>query len=369
MTSLSTRINTISEVLELLENKNLPELGVLANEKRREFHPDEKPVTFVVDRNVNYTNVCSCKCRFCAFNRDKTSEDAYTLEYEIIKAKIEELAAVKGTQLLLQGGLNQDLPFEYYTNLLKNIRKDFPDLAIHAFSPSELVFIAKNNELSVKELLEEFIRNGLSSIPGGGAEILCDEVRIQLSPNKISSQKWLDVMEVAHGLGLKTTATMVFGFGEDNRHIAEHLFKIRNLQDKTGGFTAFIPWTFVPTGDFTGLKKDLNNTAFDYLKILAVSRLALDNIENIQASWVTQGLKVAQVALNFGANDFGGSMLEENVVKAAGVSNKTTIDEIIENIQKAGFQAAQRDTYYKVLKLLQDGLKTHHYLYKNTSLL
>ena len=342
-------LRTVEDVLELFESKDLLELGQLANEKRREFHPDSKPVTFVVDRNVNYTNICSCKCRFCAFNSDKSDKDSYVLDYETIKSKIDELISLGGTQLLLQGGLNKDLPLEYYTSLLSNIRNDFPNLAIHAFSPSELVFIAKNNHLSVKEILEEFVKHGLSSIPGGGAEILCDEVRTQLSPNKISSQEWLDVMEVAHGLGLKTTATMVFGFGEENKYIAEHLLKIRELQEKTGGFTAFIPWTFAPTADFAGLSKDLNNTAFDYLKVLAVSRLVLDNIENIQASWVTQGLKVAQVALSFGANDFGGTMLEENVVKAAGVSNRTTIDEIIDNIQKAGFKPAQRDTYYNIL--------------------
>ncbi len=350
MLSLKTRLNKKSEVIELLESNDLKQLGFLANEKRREFHPDEDFVTFVIDRNVNYTNICSCKCRFCAFNRDKNDTDCYVLDYETIKHKTNELLQAGGTQLLLQGGLNQDLPLEYYTNLLEDLRKNFPGLAIHAFSPSEIVFIAEKNSLSIKELLEEFINRGISSIPGGGAEILCNEVRKKLSPNKISSQKWLKVMETAHKLGLKTTSTMVFGFGENTKHIAEHLLKIQKLQDKTGGFTAFIPWTFAPWKNFTGLSRNLRNTAFDYLKTLAVSRLVLDNIPNIQVSWVTQGLNIAQIALSFGANDFGGTMLEENVVKAAGVCNKTCADEIIDHIQKAGFKAAQRDTSYRIIK-------------------
>ncbi|HSA06449.1 MAG TPA: cyclic dehypoxanthinyl futalosine synthase [Candidatus Gastranaerophilales bacterium] len=350
MTKLQLKLNNIVEIATLLESPDLLNIGALANQKRCEIHPEETPVTFVIDRNVNYTNICSCKCRFCLFNRNKEDKDAYILDYETIKKKTEELVSAGGTQLLLQGGLNQDLPLEYYTNFLIKLRKDFPNLAIHAFSPAEIVFIAENNNLSVKELLEEFVKSGLSSIPGGGAELLCDDIRHKLSPNKICSKKWLDVMETAHNIGLKTTATMVFGFGESAGHIAEHLLKIRQLQEKTGGFTAFIPWTFVPAGNFYGLSNNINNTAFDYLKVLAISRLVLDNIPNIQVSWVTQGLKIAQIALGFGANDFGGTMLEENVVKAAGISNNTCVQEIITNIQKAGFQAAQRDTYYKIIK-------------------
>lgn len=336
---LNIEKNDLQSVISLLENNNLLELGALANAKRHEIHANSNIVTYVVDRNINYTNICICKCNFCAFHRDKNQNDAYVLDYDIIKAKIDELAAVGGTQILLQGGLNPDLPLEYYTELLKNIRKDFPDLAIHAFSPPEIIFMAKNNNLGIKELLQELITNGLSSIPGGGAEILSDEIRKKLSPNKISSKQWLTVMQAAHEMGLKTTATMVFGFGENYEHIAEHLLKIKRLQQETGGFTAFIPWTAVPG----------SATAYDYLKVLAVSRLVLDNIPNIQASWVTQGLNIAQVALNFGANDFGGTMLEENVVKAAGCSNKTTLQEIINHIQKAGFNAAQRDTYYRII--------------------
>lgn len=318
---------------------DLIQLGKQADAKRRELHNNTDVVTFVVDRNINYTNICSCKCSFCAFYRDKDEDGAYSLNYPGIKAKVDELLTVGGTQLLLQGGLNKALPLEYYTNLLKNLRKDYPGLAIHAFSPAELTFIAENNNLNIDELLQEFINSGLSSIPGGGAEILADDIRQKLSPNKIKSKQWLDVMKTAHELGLKTTATMVFGFGESEENISEHLLKIKNLQAETGGFTAFIPWTAVPG----------NATAHDYLRVLATSRLMLDNIKNIQVSWVTQGLNIAQIALSFGANDFGGTMLEENVVKAAGCSNSTTKTEIIRHIESAGFKAKQRDTYYNII--------------------
>jgi cyclic dehypoxanthinyl futalosine synthase len=344
---LNNRVDE-NKTLELLKSNDILELGYLADKKRQEFHPDDQPVTFVVDRNINYTNVCTCKCSFCAFHKDKGQKGTYVLDYSVIRRKIEELIAVNGTQLLLQGGLNPDIPLDYYLNLISKLREEFPDLTIHAFSPAEISFIAKNNNLSPKELLQMFIKSGLSSIPGGGAEILCDEIRSKISPNKISSQEWLDIMETAHSLGLKTTATMVFGFGESYEHIVDHLFKIRDLQDKTGGFTAFICWSFVEFGDVC--PPDKKPTSYDYLKIIAVSRLVLDNIQNIQASWVTQGIKVAQLSLRFGANDFGGTMLEENVVKAAGVVNRTTTEEIIYNIQKAGFKPAQRNTKYEILR-------------------
>lgn len=334
------KLNTIEQIISLIKDTDLLTLGRLADEKRQELHEGSKTVTFVIDRNVNYTNICSCKCSFCMFHKDLGHKDAYVLEYNIIKEKIQELMLQGGTQLLLQGGLNAELSLDYYVNLIKNIKKDFPTLTIHAFSPSEIDFIAKNNRLSPEALLKEFIKCGLSSIPGGGAEILSDEIRTRLSPNKISSEKWLNIMQTAHGLGLKTTATMVFGFGEKLGHIAEHLLKIKQLQAKTGGFTAFIPWTAVPG----------QATAHDYLKILAASRLVLDNILNLQVSWVTQGLGVAQSGLHFGANDFGGTMLEENVVKAAGCANNTTIQEIIRHIKAAGCIPAQRNTQYKIIK-------------------
>jgi len=339
------------KAVELLETSDILALGKQADEIRQGLHPDNEPVTFVVDRNINYTNVCTCRCNFCAFSKDIGQNGAYVLEYETVKKKIDELVSVNGTQLLLQGGLNPEIPFDYYLELLTNLRNDYKNLTIHAFSPAEIDFISKNNNLSEKELLEKFIECGLSSIPGGGAEILCDEIRSKLSPKKISSQRWLSIMEKAHNLGLKTTATMVFGFGENYGHIAEHLEKIRNLQDRTGGFTAFIPWSFAPFKNYDENRQNYDNTAYDYLKILSVSRIFLDNIPNIQASWVTQGLGVAQLSLRFGANDFGGTMLEENVVKAAGVSNKTNADEIINHIKKAGFVPAQRNTSYEILKI------------------
>lgn len=336
---MKQRINK-EKTLELLESNDILNLGRLADEKRREFHPDGKSVTFVVDRNVNYTNICECGCNFCAFYKKKGESGSYVLDYEEIKQKTAELVSQNGTQLLLQGGLNSDLPLEYYLSLIGNLRKDFKDLTIHAFSPTETAFIAEKNNLTPEELIKKLIKCGLSSVPGGGAEILHDDIRKKISPNKISAQTWLDITESVHNSGLKTTATMVFGFGENYGHIIEHLFKIRDLQDKTGGFTAFIPWSVVPSGA----------TAHDYLKILAVSRIVLDNIPNIQASWVTQGLDIAQIGLKFGANDFGGTMLEENVVKAAGVINRTNIEEVVKHIQKAGFKAAQRNTTYEILR-------------------
>jgi len=347
MLNIQTRLNK-KDILELFNCSNLLELGALANIKKQEVHPDSNFVTFVIDRNINYTNICSCKCKFCAFYKEKSDENAYVLDYSAIKKKLNELVSIGGTQLLLQGGLNKDLSINYYFELIENIRNDFPLLTIHAFSPPEIYFIAKNNNISCRELIQEFVHRGLSSIPGGGAEILSDNFRKTVSPNKISSEKWLNIMEIAHELGLNTTATMVFGGGETIYDIIEHLLKIRQLQDKTGKFTAFIPWTF----QTKHTKMSENNvTAHDYLKILAISRLTLDNIPNIQASWVTQGQKIAQLSLMFGANDFGGTMLEENVVRSAGKKwQQISVNEIVNNIHKAGFDAAQRDTAYNIIK-------------------
>ncbi|MFH0702743.1 MAG: cyclic dehypoxanthinyl futalosine synthase [bacterium] len=349
MLDFNKRINKKTG-LKLFDKNNLVELGFMADLKKQEFHSDSDPITFVIDINVNYTNICSCKCEFCAFHRNNEDKDSYVLDYEIIKGKILKLTAVDGTQLLLQGGLNPDLSIEYYTKLICNIRKDFPTISIHAFSPPEISFISKKHNISPKELIQEFILNGLSSIPGGGAEILSDRVRKRISPNKIPSQEWLNIMETAHELGLNTTATMVFGIGENTEDIIEHLLKIRQLQDKTGKFTAFIPWTFqLPKK--TIFHAVTQSSAHDYLKILAISRLILDNIRNIQVSWVTQGLEIAQLGLRFGANDFGGIMLEENVLKSVGVEYKTTIEEVVKRIHKMGFLAAQRDTAYNILKI------------------
>ncbi len=251
---------------------------------------------------------------------------------------------------MLQGGVNPDLPFEYYTDLIRDIRKDFPDLTIHAFSPTEIDFMVQLTGWPLKTVLQRLVDAGMSSIPGGGAEVLDDWVRKKVSPKKVDSLGWLQVMEVAHEMGLRTTATMMFGMVDRAEHIVNHLFKVRELQDRTGGFTAFIPWTFQPLN--TKLEKLPNNaTGVDYLKVLAVSRIVLDNIENIQASWITQGLKLCQTGLYFGANDVGGLLLEENVVTAAGIKAETQqLDTMLKLIHATGRDAAQRDTAYNILR-------------------
>lgn len=337
--------------LDLLLHADLLELGMMAEQAKLRFHAPADPVTFVIDRNVNYTNICNVDCMFCAFYRHKEDEDAYTLTYEQIKPKVQELVDLGGTQLLLQGGVNPDLPFEYYTDLIRDIRRDYPDLTIHAFSPTEIDFMVTLTGWPLKTVLEKLVEAGLSSIPGGGAEVLDDWVRKKVSPKKVDSLGWLQVMEAAHEIGLKTTATMMFGMVDRPEHIINHLFKVRELQDRTGGFTAFIPWTFQPVN--TRLEKlPKTATGVDYLRVLAVSRLVLDNIPNIQSSWITQGLKLCQTGLYFGANDVGGLLLEENVVTAAGVKAETQqLDTMVRLIHAIGRDAAQRDTAYRILKV------------------
>lgn len=338
--------------LALLKNSDLLELGRQADDIRRALHP-EGIVTFVVDRNINYTNVCINRCGFCAFYRDLDSGDAYLLTKTEIFRKIDEAIEFGGTQILLQGGLNPELDIDYYTDLLLSI-KGLYKINIHGFSPPEIAYLAQKHDLTIRETLKILMQAGLDSIPGGGAEILSDRVRKILSPRKINSSMWLKVMEEAHGLGMRTTATMMFGSIEGPEDIIEHLDRIRTLQEKTGGFTAFIPWSFQPgnTEIFQNPKFKIQNsaTAVDYLRILALSRIYLDNINNIQASWVTQGLKLAQVSLRFGANDFGSTMIEENVVASTGVSHTVSKGDIINTIKSAGFRPAQRDTYYKILR-------------------
>jgi cyclic dehypoxanthinyl futalosine synthase len=365
--------------LNLLKSSDLFDLGEQADSIRKNLHP-EGVVTFIVDRNINYTNVCVNKCRFCAFYRDVESPDAYLLSMAEIFRKIDETIALGGTQILLQGGIHPELGLDYYTNLLKSI-KDRYSINIHGFSPPEVNYLAERHDITIRETLLILRQAGLDSIPGGGAEILSDRVREVLSPKKIKSSQWLNVMEEAHKIGMRTTATMMFGSVEEPEDIIEHLDVIRNLQGRTGGFTAFIPWSFQPKnteigsrvnsqqskGTVPDLRTDLSMvlgevvesglspwrkaaTAVDYLKVLALSRIYLDNIKNIQASWVTQGPKLAQVALRFGANDFGSTMIEENVVRAAGVSYRVSKEDIIQAIKSAGFKAAQRDTYYNILK-------------------
>jgi cyclic dehypoxanthinyl futalosine synthase len=341
---------TKSQALKMLKNSDLLELGTEADELRKALHPDGI-VTFIVDRNINYTNVCINKCRFCAFWRDEDAPDAYLLDEETLFAKIEETIELGGTQILIQGGLHPSLDIDYYTDMLSSIKKRFK-INVHGFSPPEICYIADSAELTVQETLVILREAGLDSIPGGGAEILSDRVREILSPKKIRSSRWLSVMEAAHRIGMRTTATMMFGSVERPEDIIEHLDSVRQLQDSTGGFTAFIPWSFQPgnTELSRGSSRCATATAVDYLRVLALSRLYLDNIENIQASWVTQGLKLAQVSLRFGANDFGSTMIEENVVASTGVSYCVSKNDIISAIRSSGFKPAQRDTYYKILR-------------------
>jgi cyclic dehypoxanthinyl futalosine synthase len=350
------RIN-MKEALKLLKKGDLLELGQTADNIRKKLHP-EGIVSFVVDRNVNYTNVCINKCTFCAFWRDKEDRDAYILDRDTLFTKIEETLDLGGTQILIQGGLHPDLGMDYYVNLLRSIKERFT-INIHGFSPPEICYIADSADLTILEALNILKDAGLDSVPGGGAEILSDRVREILSPRKIKSSRWLKVMETAHRIGMRTTATMMFGSIETPEDIIAHLDAIRELQDRTGGFTAFIPWSFQPgntelAAKFKTRKSEFkiqnSATAVEYLKVLALSRIYLDNVENIQASWVTQGLKLAQVSLRFGANDFGSTMIEENVVASTGVSFCTSKQEIIGSIRAAGFLPAQRDTCYNILK-------------------
>lgn len=346
---------TKKECIDLIKNADLLGLGMMADNIRKKLHP-EGNVSFIIDRNINYTNICINKCRFCAFYREKDDPEAYILTKRKLFNKIKETIACGGTQILMQGGLHPDLDIEYYLDLFKSIKQKF-SIHVHALSPPEVTYIAETSGSSIRQTLLALQAAGLDSIPGGGAEILSDRIREQISPRKIKSKQWLKVMEEAHKIGMKTTATMMFGSVEGPEDIIEHFDALRKLQDKTGGFTAFIPWSFQPGNTELGRnrlepgdKSESAATGVEYLKILALSRIYLDNIPNIQASWVTQGLKIAQVALRFGANDFGSTMLEENVVAAAGVKFRTTVDGIIQAIKGAGFKPAQRDMHYNTIK-------------------
>ncbi len=335
------------ERLHLVEARQLWDLdlltlGSLAERVRRRLHPDQE-VTFVVDRNINYTNICVSGCRFCAFYRAPGAPEGYVLDWETLAGKLRELKGHGGSGVLLQGGLNPELPLEYYEELLNFIRSF--GLAVHGFSPPELAFLTRQCRRRLEDILGLLKAAGLSSIPGGGAEILVDRVRRQISPHKGSSSQWLEVMACAHRLGLKTSATMMFGHIESREERLEHLFKIRDLQDQTGGFTAFIPWTYQPGGTALGGEA---LGAVEYLRTLAISRLVLDNVPHLQVSWVTQGPKMAQVALKFGADDFGSTMLEENVVAATGVGFRLSRSEIETLIQEGGYRPRVRDHRYNL---------------------
>ena len=334
------------DALWLFNEADLLSLGKLADQTRRRMHPDQR-VSFVVDRNVNYTNVCTSKCKFCAFYRDETHPDAYVLSYTQIFSKVQGLVENDGTQLLMQGGLHPDLKLDWFEDLFRQLRHRFPTVQIHSLSPAEIVHIAKLSGISMTECLTRLHRAGLQSLPGGGAEILVDKIRQKISPDKIGWQEWAAVMREAHKLGMPTTATMMFGVSERPEDIVEHLFRIRELQPEQGGFTAFIPWSYQPGNTALGGEQA---GGVEYLKVLALSRVVLDNVENIQASWVTQGARMAQIALFFGANDLGGTMLEENVVAAAGVDFRMNQEEIIDLAKSAGFQPVRRTTVYEVLE-------------------
>ncbi len=339
------------EALDLIQNGDLKELGQMALAKKRELHP-KKITTFIVDRNINYTNICWVDCDFCAFYRKPKDEDAYILSYDEIDQKIEELLEIGGTQILFQGGVHPKLKIDYYEDLVEHIHKKYPQITIHGFSAVEISYIAKVSRLSYKEVLMRLKAKGLSSIPGAGAEILSDRVREIISPKKLSSQEWLDIHEAAHEVGMKTTATMMYGTVESDEEIVEHWEKIRDLQDKTGGFRAFIMWSFQPYN--TALQKKgivTHKTSSNrYLRLLAVSRLFLDNFKNIQSSWVTQGSYIGQLALLYGANDLGSTMMEENVVKAAGAQNRMNQEEMIRLIKDVGEIPAKRNTAYEILE-------------------
>ena len=332
------------EGLRLLAGAPFLDLGQAADAARARKHPDGV-VTYIVDRNINYTNVCVANCTFCAFYRKPGDAEGYVLPMNELLQKIRETVELGGTGILLQGGHNPQLPFSFYEEMLATFRREFPQVHLHAFSPPEITFFSKLYKMPLSEVIARLKTAGLMSIPGGGAEILSDEVRKDMARGKATVKEWLAVMREAHRQGLRTTATMMFGSIESPRDILIHLQHIRDLQDETGGFTAFIPWTFQP-GETTPLQ-EATATGVDYLRVLALSRIFLDNFDNVQASWVTQGLKMGQVALHFGANDMGSIMIEENVVASAGCRNATNEAELRRLISDAGFIPRKRRTLYE----------------------
>jgi cyclic dehypoxanthinyl futalosine synthase len=321
-------------------------LGHLADRVRRRLHPDGL-VTYIIDRNVNYTNVCVARCRFCAFYRPVGSSEGYTLGFDEIFRKIDETILLGGEQLLLQGGHNPDIPLEWYEHLLREVKRRYPSFRMHALSPPEVIHLSRLSQLPVPVVVNRLVAAGLDSIPGGGAEILVDRVRRILNCyNKATADEWIDVMRVAHRAGLRTTATMMYGTVETIEERLEHLMRLRDLQDETSGFTAFITWSFQPGHTELG---GLEATGVEYLRTLAIARLVLDNFANVQASWVTQGGKVGQLSLAYGANDMGSVMIEENVVRAAGAEYCMDEFEVVRNIENAGFEPRRRNMHYDLL--------------------
>jgi cyclic dehypoxanthinyl futalosine synthase len=343
---------TKEEAVDLIKNADLKSLGKRASARKKELHP-KGITTFVVDRNINYTNICWVDCKFCAFYRHEKDEDAYVLSYEEIDAKIDELLAIGGTQILFQGGVHPKLKIEWYEALVEHIHTKYPQITIHGFSAIEIDFIAKVSRISVGEVLTRLKAKGLASIPGAGAEILNDRVRDIIAPRKIDADVWIDIHRRAHELGIKSTATMMYGTMETDEEIVEHWEMIRRLQDETGGFRAFIMWSFQGENtklleEFPEMKKHSSNR---YLRLLAVSRLFLDNVPNIQSSWVTQGPYIGQMALRFGANDLGSTMMEENVVRSAGAGFRMAKDEMVRLIRDIGETPAIRNTAYETLEV------------------
>lgn len=337
---------TPEDGLALLQQRELTAVGAAADEVTRRLHP-ESFRTYNIDRNINYTNVCTAVCDFCAFYRSPKSDEGYVLPRDELLKKIEETVAWGGNQILMQGGLHPKFKLDWYEELLSDIKRHFPEVNVHGFSPPEIHHFTKVNKLPLREVLERLRAAGLGSLPGGGAEILVDRVRGEITRGKVMTDDWLNVMRVWHELGGISSATMMFGHIETLPERIEHLERIRQLQDETGGFTAFICWTFQP--DHTDMADVTPAGAFEYLYTQAVARLYLDNIANIQSSWVTQGLKIGQLALLHGANDMGSLMIEENVVAEAGTVHYLTLDQIRSSIEELGFTARQRDVFYNLV--------------------
>lgn len=334
------------DIVDFYKNAPLFELAAEADKIRRKLHPDNV-VTFIVDRNINYTNVCVADCGFCAFARRPKHQEGYTLSFEEIGQKIEETKELGGVQILIQGGHNPYIPFEWYLDLLRYIKRNHP-IHIHGFSPSEVDFFSTMFRMDAREIIRELQKAGLDSIPGGGGEILVQRVRDNVAKKKAGADRWLEIMEMAHEEGMKTSVTMMYGLGETIEERIEHLSRVRDVQSRTNGFTAFICWPLQPENTPT-MSNQPKTDAIDYLRTVAISRIILDNVPNLQSSWVTMGMKIGQVALRFGCNDFGSLMIEENVVSAANTTFRTTTEEMERLIREAGFTPARRRQDYSIL--------------------
>ena len=344
---------TKAQALEMFRSDDLIGIGMEADALRRKLHPHGM-VSYIIDRNINYTNFCTEYCTFCAFYRPlkgKLAAEGYILDFDTIYEKIRETVELGGTGVLMQGGLHPDLKIDWHERLLGGIKQRFPEIHLHCYSASEIIAIAEYSALTIRDTISRLREAGLDSIPGGGAEILDDEVRYRIARLKCLTNDWLNVHRTAHQLGMRTTATMMFGVGESFQNRVNHFQRIYDLQEETGGFTAFIPWTFQPKHTALGGRGWEEATSVEYLKTLAIARIFLSNFENVQSSWVTQGLKVCQMGLRFGGNDVGSVMLEENVVRAAGTTNCTTEEELRHIIRDAGFKPVQRDTLYRTMFL------------------